>query len=205
VRNHRIPCGAAFGAAFGTALGGAISALVVSLALACGGRTPARADSLGARGERPLATPIRGATDTATVSTPNGPVVLRDDSAPGSIAVSSNRLHWTPDVVVERLTSFGLDARAVGEVRQPFFDLAGTRVEVARGRAEVQAFVLGDASAVLRAVAPMDTARVALRGASAAWPMPATLVMDNNLAAIVLTRSAALRDSIRYALTTHQR
>ena len=175
-------------------------------AAGCGGSGPRRADTTsGADGMPPLPTPTRGASDTATIATPQGGVVVRADSAPGAIAVPAVPLHWSADTVLVRLAEAGLAPHAQGEVRQPFFDAPGTRIALAGGRAEVQAFVVGDVGAASRATAGLDTTRVSPPPTRIAWPMPPTLVVNNNLAAIVLTRDAALRERVRRALTTHQR
>ena len=199
---HRAPARA-------RAVAAGTSAMLVSLLLALGcGRGPsARTDSAAgtAGGQQPLPTPTAGATDTITVATSGGPVVLRGDSAPGTVAVAAQRLQWTPGIVITRLRSAGLAPSAPAEVRQPFFDPPGMRVTLAGGHAEVQTFIFGDASAVSRATAALDTTRVAPPTMQVAWRMPPSLVVNNNLAAIVLTRDRALRDSIRWALTTHHR
>lgn len=184
----------------------AVACAALSSASGCG-RGPGRLTdtAAGVVGEKALPTPLAGSADTTVLTTPRGPVVLRGDSVPGTVAVPAERVHWTPEVVIERLTSLGLAAREVGDAPRSPFDASGVRVEVAGGRAEVRAYVLGDASAVARALLGVDTAAVERRGAPIAWPMPASLVRDNNLVAVVLTRDAALRQRIRYALATHQR
>lgn len=71
-------------------------------------------------------------------------------------------------------------------------------------RAEVRAFFYGDAGAVGRDLAGIDTLRVAPRGTSLDWRVPARLVIDNNLVAIILTDDPGLREKIRGTLTQHE-
>jgi hypothetical protein len=172
----------------------------------CKGSRAGHVDSTGgADGVPPLPTPTRGASDTATIATPQGSVVVRADSTPGAIAVPAVPLQWSRDTVLMRLASAGLAPRAQGDVRQPFFDPPGLRIELSGGRAEVQAFIFGDAGATNRATSALDTTRVSAPTMRVTWPMPPALVVNNNLAAIVLTRDRALRARIRSALVTHQR
>ncbi len=165
---------------------------------ACRDTNARRADSAALSGRR-LPTPTQGATDTATIVTPRGGVIVRGDSSKGAVGVSSAPLRWSADVVIARLTGAGLAPVQQGPVRQPLLDATGLRVAVGGGTAEVQAFIFGDAGAVGRATQGLDLTRLApSSGPSARWTP--TLVVDNNLAAIVLASDEALRDRIRLAL-----
>lgn len=64
-------------------------------------------------------------------------------------------------------------------------------------QAEVQVYLYADAVAVARDTDPLDTTRVAPPTMQVSWRMPPTLIVDNNLAAILLTRDDALRQKIR--------
>lgn len=86
-----------------------------------------------------------------------------------------------------------------GTVRQPFIRQMGTVLSA--DRATVQVFVYGDAVSRGRDTDPLDTVRVAPATMTVSWTEPVTLVTNNNLAAIVLTRDARLRSRIRDALS----
>ena len=66
--------------------------------------------------------------------------------------------------------------------------------------ANVQIFLYGDAAARGADTDSLDVSRGAPRGASVPWRGPATLVTDNNMAAIVVTGDDALRARISNAL-----
>ncbi|MEO5816223.1 MAG: hypothetical protein ABIT20_13180, partial [Gemmatimonadaceae bacterium] len=74
---------------------------------ACRDTSVRRADS-ASLSRRPLPTPTQGATDTATIMTPRGGVIVRGDSSPGAVGVSSAPLLWSADVLIARLTAAGL-------------------------------------------------------------------------------------------------
>lgn len=114
--------------------------------------------------------------------------------------VAATPIQWTLDTVRSAV------ARAVrgpvtvsGSVRQPFMSQEGSILTV--DRATVQVFIYGDAGARGRDTDRLDTARVAPPDMMVTWRDPATLVVNNNLAAIVLTRDATLRHRIRDALS----
>ncbi len=65
----------------------------------------------------------------------------------------------------------------------------------------VQAYIYGDAIAVAMDTDRLDSATVAPSDMSVSWLMPPSLVVDNNLAAIILTRSGDTRRRIHAALT----
>lgn len=175
-----------------------VALIFAASAGACRDTSARRADSAALPG-RSVPTPTQGATDTATIMTPRGGVIVRGDSSPGAVGVSSAPLLWSADVLIARLTAAGLAPMQQGPVRQPLLGATGLRVAVGSGAAEVQAFIFGDAGAVGRATQGLDVTRVARSsGPSARWTP--TLVADNNLAAIVLTTDEALRDRIRRAL-----
>lgn len=114
--------------------------------------------------------------------------------------VAATPIQWTLDTVSSAV------ARAVsgpvivsGSVRQPFMSQEGSILTA--DRATVQVFIYGDAGARGRDTDRLDTGRVAPPDMMVTWREPATLVVNNNLAAIVLTRDATLRHRIRDALS----
>lgn len=143
-------------------------------------------------------TPVSGSTSVDTLAAPQGPAVVRGDSAPGSIGVSANPLQWTGNDVVGRLRQAGLAPSLGGSVQQPSFGPRGLRVSVANGAGEVRAFVFGDANAVALAQRGFDPARVP----GVATGRSVTLLVDNNLAAIIIAADAALGQRVASALRT---
>jgi len=105
--------------------------------------------------------------------------------------------------VEEALRNSGLNAVRGGGVRQPF--LGGEGVVYHIGQAELQVYLYADAGAVARDTGALDTARVAPPTMQISWRMPPTLIVDNNMAAILLTRDDALRASIRAAIKGSRR
>jgi hypothetical protein len=84
-------------------------------------------------------------------------------------------------------------------VNLPFMSVPGTALNLG-GAAAVQIYLYGDAGARGADTDKLDPARAAPRGTNVSFRSPATLVTDNNLAAIVLTADAAARARIAEAL-----
>ncbi|MDB4881107.1 MAG: hypothetical protein JWL60_2553 [Gemmatimonadetes bacterium] len=143
-------------------------------------------------------TPTTGAVEADTLPSPQGPAVVRQDSAPGAVAVSADPLQWKGDDVVSRLRQGGLAPVLAGSVAQPSFGPRGLRVTVADGAGEVRAFLFGDANAVALAGRGFDAARVP----GVAPGRSVTLLVDNNLGAIVIAADASLGQRIAAALRT---
>ena len=66
--------------------------------------------------------------------------------------------------------------------------------------AELQAYVYGDQVDRARDTDPLDPARVAPPTMMVTWREPAGLVVDNNLALIVIARDSTVRARIRTAI-----
>ena len=138
-------------------------------------------------------------TATRNSSSPSSAVAGLDST--DASTVDARPLLWDSHAVVTRLSAAGLLPEPQGEIRQPFLGAPGTTVRLAGGAAEIQVFIYGDAGAVGRDTKGLHPTRVAPATMQITWIMPASLVVDNNLAAIVLTRDEALRMRIRAALT----
>lgn len=152
------------------------------------------ADSAGARVSERGAIPD-GRNDT----TPGGgDSSVRITRQPAD-TVAAQHETWSLAALSARLRGAGLTADvAGGTVRQPFMSVAGTLLLV--GDAEVQAYIYADALARARDTDQLDTARVAPPNTMITWTAPPTLVIDNNLALIVLARDRALARRIRNAV-----
>ena len=116
------------------------------------------------------------------------------------VGVAADAVNWDAETVAGHLTGIGLTADAVGLVARPMFRVRGQRFRVDGGRAWVEAYFYGDASAVALDNDQLDTAQVMPTGGTMRWEMPARLIVDNNMAAVVLTEDAALRRTINSAL-----
>ena len=69
-----------------------------------------------------------------------------------------------------------------------------------KGGSELQAYIYGDAVALGRDTDRLDTSEVAPPNVRINWIMPPSLIVENNLAVILLTRDRALRDRISSAI-----
>ena len=122
---------------------------------------------------------------------------------PKDTVAGASRLQWTLANLEEVLRKNGLNPVRSGPVTQPF--LGGEGVLYKIGKAELQVYLYADAGAVARDTDPLDTTRVAPPTIQVSWRMPPTLIVDNNMAAILLTRDNALRRKIRAAIEKSHR
>lgn len=122
---------------------------------------------------------------------------------PNDTVAGASRLQWTLANLEEVLRKNGLNPVRGGPVTQPF--LGGEGVLYKIGKAELQVYLYADAGAVGRDTDPLDTTRVAPPTMQVSWRMPPTLIVDNNVAAILLTRDDALRRTIRAAIEKSHR
>jgi hypothetical protein len=88
--------------------------------------------------------------------------------------------------------------REATPVRHDFLSVPGTTYTM--HNAEVQIFLYPDAGARKRDTDPIDTTIVAPPGKRVIWPKPATLVVSNNLAAIILTLNGRLGERLALAI-----
>ena len=114
--------------------------------------------------------------------------------------VAAHAINWDAPTVAGHLAGIGLKAEAVGMATRPMFRVRGQRFDVSGGLAIVEAYFYGDANAVALDGDKLDTVRVMPKGGSMRWEMPARLIVDNNMAAVVLTDDAGLRTTIETAL-----
>ena len=154
-----------------------VSALLV-IVTACGGGDVGRDDT---------ATAVPGEKTVPTAGAPN------DTAAPQGAT-------WNLDMVEGQLREAGFTvSRDRTPVTLPYMSVPGTALDLGAS-ASVQIFLYGDAAARGADTDSLDVTRGAPRGASVPWRAPATLVTDNNMAAIVVTGDQALRTRISDAL-----
>ena len=153
-----------------------LSALFV-IATACGGGRRAEADTATVPGEK-------------TVPTAGAP---SDTAAPQGAT-------WNLEMVEGQLREAGFTVnRDPTPIRVPYMAVPGIALDLG-GSTGVQIFLYGDAAARGADTDSLDVSRGPPRGASVPWRGPATLVTDNNMAAIVVTGDQALRTRISDAL-----
>lgn len=109
-------------------------------------------------------------------------------------------IQWNAEEVIGHLSGMGLEPGSMGAVSRSIFRVRGQRFHVMGGRAVVEAYFYGDANAVALDTDQLDTVLVAPRGGKVAWEMAPRLVIDNNMAAVVMTDDASLRAKIAIAL-----
>lgn len=166
-------------------LGSGRSSLLLALAIACG--------SPGADADVAARLPKVHAADSQKSSP-------RPAALPPRDSVSAHAPTWDLDLAVGALRSAGMRPVVEGPVREPFFGVQGTLVNVPG--AELELFVYGDAIAAGRDIDGLDTLTVSPRGRRVVWRKPPALVTSNNLVTIVLTESSAVRDQVRRVLGT---
>jgi len=110
--------------------------------------------------------------------------------------------NWTIDAVEAKLRAAGLQVRRDVRVEQPFLKVPGVVLVVGKdAAAEIQTYIYPNVEARATDTNPLDPKKVAPPTMSPHWLMPASLVAEGNVAAIVLTRDASLAEQIRAALT----
>lgn len=168
------------------------SLLAVGLLNACthsdGDRKAASADSL----------PSVAAKATGTSDPP--PDTFRVSTGSKRVDVAANAINWNATTVADQLRGIGLMTEMVDVVARPMFRVRGQRFRINGGRAIVEAYFYGDANAVAIDNDKLDTVQVMPKGGAMRWEMAARLIVDNNMAAVVLTDEPSLRKTIEAAL-----
>lgn len=135
----------------------------------------------------------RSETQNASVSPPAVPAATT--SKPKDTVGSYLHPNWTSADLEKVLREGGITLVSAGQVKQPFLGPVGVRYQI--GTSELQAYIYGDAVALGRDTDPLDTTRVAPPTMMVSWRLPPTLIIDNNLAIILLTKDDKLRVRIR--------
>ena len=132
-------------------------------------------------------------TQRASVSPPGVPAATT--SKPKDTVGSYLHPNWTLADLEKVLREAGITLVNTGQVKQPFLGPVGVRYQI--GASELQAYIYGDAVALSRDTDPLDTTRVAPTTVMISWRLPPTLIVDNNLAIILLTKDDKLRERVR--------
>lgn len=165
-------------------------------ALVAGACTARDRSSPGGDTASPPVAGVSGAVPHAAREGETGPAHV----GPPHDTAAAQHATWDIAMLETRLRAAGFPVeRAPAVVRQPFMSVPGTAFRV--GRAEIQAYVYGDQ--VVRAIDTdkLDPRRVAPPTMMVTWQQTPSLVVDANLALIVLSDDAGLRERIRAAIT----
>lgn len=167
-----------------------------------GTRTDASApevDTVGRGTDRSQAAGTRAQTTLHVARPGEGVAPGRSHAGPPHDTAAAQHVTWTPGQVDTVLRRLELNpSRETALVRQPFLSVPGTVYRVPDG--EVQTYIYGDQTTRARDTDRLDPVKVSPPTMMVSWRLPPTLIVDNNLAVIVLTRDARLRQRLRDAL-----
>jgi hypothetical protein len=136
--------------------------------------------------------------DTAAVVVPGANTVPTVGAPPDTAAPQGAT--WNLEMVEGQLREAGFTVnRDPTPINVPYMSVPGIALDLGR-QAVVQIYLYGDAGARGADTDTLDVSRAAPRNAPANWRAPATLVVDNNMAAIVLTGDENVRTRIASAL-----
>jgi hypothetical protein len=140
-----------------------------------------------------------GAAVDTTATTVPGAGTVPTAGAPGDTAAPQGAT-WNLEMVEGQLREAGFTvSRDRTPVSLPYMSVPGTALDLG-GSVTLQIYLYGDAAARGSDTDKLDATRAAPPGTNVAWRAPATLVTDNNMAAIVLTADQAARTRIAGAL-----
>jgi hypothetical protein len=106
---------------------------------------------------------------------------------------------WSAGSLEKRLDLQGMAPRRLpAPIHHSFLAVAGTRYQL--GNAELQVFIYEDSAAVARDVSRLDTVTVSPLAEPVQWPRKATLVINANLAAILLSENPLQIERVQRAL-----
>jgi hypothetical protein len=131
------------------------------------------------------------------------PAAASADSAPSSSDAGGECPEtglWRECSLEKRLERAGfVAARQEAEVRHAFLDIPGRSYMLAGD--ELQVFIYPSAEARERDLSDLDSATVAPPGEDVGWAEPPTLIVSNNLAAILIGGSSRQIERVQLALT----
>lgn len=109
---------------------------------------------------------------------------------------------WTPCAVEDRLVHAGVVIEKQPEPSTyPFFSVPGVRYHVGSAEHQLLVFVYPTAEAREKDTALLDSATVSPKGSRVSWPEPPTLVVSNNLAAVILSLNDRTVERLALALS----
>lgn len=108
---------------------------------------------------------------------------------------------WAICSVEDRLERAGLVVERLREpASHPFFAVEGVAYRIGAREDEVQVFVYPTPADRRRDTDALDSATVSPKGSRVAWSAPPTLIMSNNLAAVVLSLNERTIERLALAL-----
>jgi hypothetical protein len=167
--------------------------LCIGLMTACRGESPASKQATSVKESVPA---------TRVPSAPLATVPGKSSSTPGDTACPTWG-DWQPCSVEYRLARAGLLlTKADAPVRHAFMHVPGVGYDV--GNAQIEVFLYPNAQERARDTDQLDSETVSPRGQPQIWREPPTLVVSNNLAAIILSVNARQAERIALALEAGQ-
>ena len=144
-----------------------------------------------------------GASDSVVVRVPameQTRVPGRAETPARADTIDATATQWTVEMARAAIAAtLGTSVTVAGRTSQPFMSVPGAVLRA--GETTIQIYVYGDAGARGRDTDVLDIVRVAPPATMITWREPPALVVDNNLAAIVLSRDESARRRIREALS----
>ena len=164
--------------------------------LACGRQDSLRVDSGGAK----LPPAPTAATRTDTSSSVAAGSLARAAAAPASTTAATcvSEGEWQQCSVAKRLTDAGYVPIEKGASPTGIFAVPGTSYRL--GSAELHVYLFKSAKDREAAVAGIDTVAVARRGTTQAWPLQPTLIMSNNLVAVLVSDNGRQIERVQNAI-----
>lgn len=109
---------------------------------------------------------------------------------------------WTPCAVEDRLVHAGVVIEKQPEpATYAFFSVPGVRYHVGSAEHQLLVFLYPSAQAREKDTALLDSATVSPKGTRVTWPEPPTLVVSNNLAAVILSLNDRTVERLALALS----
>jgi hypothetical protein len=107
---------------------------------------------------------------------------------------------WSAALVEQRLRDAGVTAQPLPPTGRHIFMSIPARSYALEGGDELQLFIYPDSAARERDTRRIDTVRVAPPDMMIKWRAQPTMIIDRNMAAIVITNDEARRQQVRDAL-----
>jgi hypothetical protein len=122
-----------------------------------------------------------------------------------AVTADAPPLTWTSALVERKLREAGIDARPLpASGRHIFMSIPATSYALPGGD-ELQTFVYPDSASRAFDTSKLDTARVAPPNMMIKWRAQPTMIIDGNMAAIVITNDEARRQRVRDALSSFEK
>ena len=138
-------------------------------------------------------------------ATESAPATARATAADSAAAAARDTTacpkdgRWRPCGIEDRLKRAGLVPHVRPDTtRLPFLTPVGRVWTVSK--AELRVFLYDDPAQALREAQALDRIRVAPRGESYAWPVPATLIQSGNMVAVLLSQNDRQVERVQLAL-----